>query len=361
MPTVYVDNDNSDYRSVGALIMSDGSVGAGWIGDSYDLLSYGDKVAVQMFDIPSGWSFNYWYDSYNDTILGYTNPYYFTVSKSYYHIIGYAKRAITYTITLNANGGSGGTTSVSGTGTSSPVSITMPTNVPSRTGYTFQGWSTSSSASSPSYYAGNTYSFSSSQTLYAVWKINTYTISYDANGGSGAPPSQTKTYNVTLTLSAIIPKREGYDFLGWSTSSTATSATYSAGGSFTSNASTKLYAVWRIKTYTISYDANGGSGAPPSQTKKYGTNLTLSTVIPTRDGYVFLGWSTDSSAISPSYSSGATYSKEDSVTLYAVWGAKEVQIFYGYNNSWVNCEAFYGYANAWKAAFISFGKDSSWK
>ncbi len=72
----------------------------------------------------------------------------------------------------------------------------------------------------------------------------TYTVSYNANGGSGAPSSQTKTHGTTLTLSSTVPTRSGYTFLGWSTSSTATSATYAAGGSYTSNSAATLYAVW---------------------------------------------------------------------------------------------------------------------
>jgi uncharacterized repeat protein (TIGR02543 family) len=88
---------------------------------------------------------------------------------------------------------------------------------------------------------------SSNITFYAVWQQNTattYTITYNANGGSGAPASQTKTHDLPLTLSSTIPTRPGYDFLGWSISNTATAPTYLAGGSFTANANTTLYAVW---------------------------------------------------------------------------------------------------------------------
>lgn len=73
-----------------------------------------------------------------------------------------------------------------------------------------------------------------------------YTVSFNANGGSGAPSSQTKWYGTTLTLSSTVPKRTGYNFLGWSTSSTATTATYKAGGSYTSNSAATLYAVWEL-------------------------------------------------------------------------------------------------------------------
>lgn len=72
-----------------------------------------------------------------------------------------------------------------------------------------------------------------------------YTIAFNANGGSGAPSSQTKWYGETLKLSTTKPTRSGYDFLGWATSSGATSASYAAGGNYTANSGTTLYAVWK--------------------------------------------------------------------------------------------------------------------
>lgn len=87
--------------------------------------------------------------------------------------------------------------------------------------------------------------------------LSTYTISYDANGGSGAPSKQTKWYGETLTLSSTKPTRPGYTFLGWSTSSTATKATYAAGASYTTNSAATLYAVWSEHCLTINYYANG--------------------------------------------------------------------------------------------------------
>lgn len=146
-----------------------------------------------------------------------------------------------------------------------------------------------------------------------------YTITYNANGGSGAPAAQTKYYGSTLTLSGTKPTRTGYSFLGWSTSATATSASYAAGASYTANASDTLYAVWKANTYTVAYNANGGSGAPASQTKTYGKTLTLSSVKPTRTYYNFKGWSTSSTATSAAYAAGASYTANAAMTLYAVW------------------------------------------
>lgn len=71
-----------------------------------------------------------------------------------------------------------------------------------------------------------------------------YTVSYDANGGSGAPAPQTKTQGVSLTVSDVVPTRSGYTFVGWAASPDATASAYSAGGRYTADASVVLYAVW---------------------------------------------------------------------------------------------------------------------
>lgn len=146
-----------------------------------------------------------------------------------------------------------------------------------------------------------------------------YTISYNANGGSGAPSSQTKWKDQALTLSSVKPTREGHAFLGWSTSSTATTATYSAGGSYTANAGATLYAVWKANTYPVTFNANGGTGGPSTQTKTYGTTLKLSTSKPTKEHYNFLGWGTAASATTVAYNPGDSYVLNAPLTLYAIW------------------------------------------
>lgn len=72
-------------------------------------------------------------------------------------------------------------------------------------------------------------------------------------------------------------------------------------------------------TYTVSYNANGGSGAPGNQTKTWGTNLTLSSTKPTKSGHNFIGWGTSASATTASYQPGGTYSSNSGITLYAIW------------------------------------------
>jgi len=84
----------------------------------------------------------------------------------------------------------------------------------------------------------------------------TYTISYNANGGTGAPSSQTKTYGITLTLSNTKPVKIGYPFLGWTINSNGTGTLYQPGGSFTTNANTTLYAKYSttLTNYTVYLD-----------------------------------------------------------------------------------------------------------
>ena len=145
-----------------------------------------------------------------------------------------------------------------------------------------------------------------------------HTVSYNANGGSGAPSSQTKWWGSILTLSRSTPTRTGHTFQGWATSASG-SVAYQPGGQYGLDQNVTLYAVWKANTYTVSYNANGGSGAPSSQTKTYGVTLTLSTTKPTRTNYNFKGWGTSAGSTSVAYASGASYTANTSITLYAVW------------------------------------------
>lgn len=147
-----------------------------------------------------------------------------------------------------------------------------------------------------------------------------WTVAFDANGGSGAPSSQTKWRDETLTLSSTKPTRTGYTFQGWATSASG-SVAYQPDASYTSNSALTLYAVWKANTWTVKFDANGGSGAPANQTKTYGVDLTLSTTKPTRALYNFMGWGTSSSSSSSSavYQPGDKYTANADITLYAVW------------------------------------------
>lgn len=186
-------------------------------------------------------------------------------------------------------------------------------------------------------YAGNTYYLKAT-----AWSGNTGTVvfsplkvpelRYNANGGSGAPSTQTDTNwlltSKNYTVSSTIPTRTNYTFLGWSTNSNATSAEYQPGSSIELDFNTDsltLYAVWRYNppatpsTYTLTYNANGGTGAPSSQSGA--TSYAISSTVPHRVGYTFLGWSTSSSDSSFTYIPGNTITLSSNTTLYASWQA----------------------------------------
>lgn len=178
-------------------------------------------------------------------------------------------------------------------------------------------------------------------TSFTIPALASYTIKYNANGGSNAPASQTKWYGKNLTLSSVKPTRAGYSFQGWALSLLEANAGtwyYQPGGTCAKNENLTLYAVWKANTYSVKYNANGGSGAPDNQTKTYGVALTLSSVIPTRANYNFLGWGTSASTSTVSYNAGSKYTSNANITLYAVWELAYVRPSI-YNFTAVRCDA----------------------
>lgn len=217
----------------------------------------------------------------------------------------------------------------------------LPT--PTRDGYTFLGWYTA--ATGGTQVTSTSTMGASDMTIYAQWKANTYTIKFNSNGGSGSMSNLSMTYGTATALTSNKFSRTGYTFAGWSTSSTASTATYTNGQSVSNLTSTaggtvNLYAVWKANTYTIKFNANGGSGTMPNLSMTYGTAKNLTTNAFTRPGYTFLGWSTSSTAYSPSYSDGAsvnnlTSTNGGSVTLYAVWEALKYKVTFDLNGGFV--------------------------
>ena len=213
--------------------------------------------------------------------------------------------------------------------------LTLSSNTPTRTGYTFQGWATSSSSTTVAYKAGASYTSNAALNLYAVWQINTWTVSYNNNGGTGTIANQTKTYGKALTLSNGSGfSKTGHTLKSWNTNSAGTGTTYNLGASYTGNAALPLYAVWQINTWTVTYNKNTADtveSMPSNQTKTYNQTLTLSSNIPVRIGYDFLGWATSASSTIVAYNPGASYTSNAGLTLYAIWQVKTYTIHFEKN------------------------------
>ena len=228
-------------------------------------------------------------------------------------------------------------------------SITSP-NIEKK-GYTIIGWNTNKNAITSIWNINTSKSISSSATYYPILKANTYTITLN---NQGATSSGTKKvyyqYNTTKTINGTTcyyytnsslttclsggyninkPSKTGYSFKGYYTSTNGSGTNYvNSSGTFINNAyktigDKTLYALWTPNTYTITYNANGGSGAPSSQSYTYDPNgnIYLSSDKPSKTGYTFMGWSENSSATSASFSPGQWWGTHNAnnYTLYAVW------------------------------------------
>lgn len=128
----------------------------------------------------------------------------------------------------------------------------------------------------------------------SITYVDRKTLTYDANGGTGAPEANTKIGSgVATTISSTVPTRANYTFLGWSTSSTATTATYQPGGSITITSNTTLYAVWKKNQITVSFHTGVDQDVLPDTSKKVdiGDYYDMEYYPDTRvNGYCFIGW-----------------------------------------------------------------------
>ena len=146
----------------------------------------------------------------------------------------------------------------------------IQSDVPSRQGYQFTGW----------YLDDTKYGFNAAvtgnMTLTAKWTANSYTITFDTNGGSAVAPI-TQDYGTDITAPAA-PTKTGYTFMGWEPEIPATMPAENM----------TITAKWRINQYTVTFDTDGGSAVAPI-TQDYGTTITAP-ADPTREGYTFIGW-----------------------------------------------------------------------
>ena len=158
---------------------------------------------------------------------------------------------------------------------------------------------------------------------YTIPARNRYSITYNANGGTGAPATQYYYYGYDTKLSTQIPTRTGYRFLGWSLSSTATSPSYSAGQSWSgyNAANYTLYAVWERIVLTVTFDAgyNGGTVQDADEvglTYFYGDRMGELPVAEKRN-YKFLGWNTQADGNGTMVSENTVVNV--SIRLYAIF------------------------------------------
>lgn len=369
-----------------------------WVADSYTITynkgaygigtntsenkSYGDTLILPSTPqfTRTGYIQTGWASDTAGTILLYDLGASFTENESLI-LYPYWSRNI-YTLTINPNGGS----MYNGANTTTDIFTTtfaygvktyignpfdgdyiINNNTPTRAGYTFNGFTFSNGSGqkntagatfywdgqSPEENAGScgvstdSYIFNGNYagdvTVTANWTGNTYTVKYNANGGTGTTASSSHVYGTAKALTANGFTQTGYSFTGWNTAANGTGTSYSdkqSVSTLTTGSEIELFAQWGQATYQVVFNTQGGiitSGNFDPKTYTIGAGYTLPTGTITKSGYVFLGWSKNSAATSATYSNGQSGTTDlgttgTTVTLYAIWRAKKFTIKYNANN-----------------------------
>jgi outer membrane protein OmpA-like peptidoglycan-associated protein len=236
------------------------------------------------------------------------------------------------TVTFLANGGRGTMSSEEANG---PAALTLNDFV--RKGFTFVGWNTLANGSGVSYANGGLYPFSTSGTLFARWKKGKApdrTLTFLANGGKGAMRSEIE--NAPTVISADRFHRAGYTFLDWNTKPNGSGQRLAPGTTYPFTKSLILYAQWKKITKAptkkptkkptkapkkpsqeVTFAANGGTGSMTPERHDGPAVLTPNDF--RRSGYTFAQWNTRPNGSGSTYTNGARYSFDASVTLYAEW------------------------------------------
>ena len=242
----------------------------------------------------------------------------------------------TYSVAYDGNGNDSGSAPVDTAKYAAGASATVAANSGSlaKAGFAFDGWNAAKDGSGTAYAPDAKLTIASANvTLYAKW-AKLYTVTYDANGGSGSVPTDSTGYRadgiVTVKGNTGGLALSGYSFAGWNSKANGTGTAYTAGETFKiGSANATLYAVWtKLPTYTVTYDKNGAtSGSAPTDTTAYLAGATVyvpdNTGSLALSGYKFAGWNAEkdgSGAVT--YTAGESFAMgSKDVTLYAKWTA----------------------------------------
>ncbi|RJE87418.1 hypothetical protein D3P07_13825, partial [Paenibacillus sp. 1011MAR3C5] len=263
-------------------------------------IAYDDKVASPANPSKAGHTFAGWY-----TNSGLTTAWNFGTGLVKENLTLYAKwTANTYKVSFQSNGGS----AVAAQTIAYDGKIVSPTN-PSKAGHTFGGWYTNSGLTTA--WNFGTGLVKGNMTLYAKWTVETYTVSFQSNGGS-AIAVQTIAYDGKVA-SPTNPSKAGHTFAGWYTNSGLTTAWNFGTGLVKENLT--LYAKWTANTYKVSFQSNGGS-AVAAQTIAYDGKIASPTN-PSKAGHTFVNWYKDEKLTTLWVFATDVVTEE--ITLYAGW------------------------------------------
>ena len=248
---------------------------------------------------------------------------------------------VTYTVTYNGNGHTGGSVPSDTNSYEQNSTVTVRSNAGGlvKTGYTFMGWNTQPDGKGVSYSGGDIFQvLSVNVTLYAIWNQDpTFTVTYDGNGHTGGTiPIDNLLYqeNATVTVKENIGSlvKNGYTFAGWNTSLDGSGTNYNPAATFTmGSTNVTLYAKW-LPTYNVIYNGNGNTdGSIPVDSLNYQKNEVVFVKDNTgglaKTGYTFVGWNTAADGSGESFNPGSTFSMGSmNSTLFAQWGKNSTKV-----------------------------------
>lgn len=236
-----------------------------------------------------------------------------------------------YVITITYNGNGATSIPIESQTKEYGIPITIKEDIPERTGYEFKGWGTSLNSTTAEYNGGEIYSEDNDLTLYAIWSLGKYTITYKNTQDAPNPnPTQYTTVLASIVLKNL--EKEGYEFKGWYTDSSCESQ-YRIYTIHTEIArDLTLYASWAITGNIINYNGNSTNNdvtnLPTFQVKVQGKPAIIKNDVPERKGYTFVGWALSPESTIVSYKAGDTYTENKNLTLYAIWSLKTYTITY---------------------------------
>jgi uncharacterized repeat protein (TIGR02543 family) len=258
---------------------------------------------------------------------------------------------LTYTVTYNGNGATGGTVPIDTTNYEQGQSFYVLGNTGNlvQTNFSFTGWNTMANGSGTTYYPGAPYTMGSSNlTLYAMWTANpTYTVTYNRNGATGGTvPIDTTNYEQEQTVTVLGNSgnliQTGYTFAGWNTMADGSGTTYTPGQTFMIGSSNvTLYVMWNYSVSGIvTYYGTGLSGVSVMLRIAASTIYTTTTdingnytlvgpkngeigyyILPSLAGYTFSPWEININMNSP-YATGQNFAAVSTIYQFATkWGS----------------------------------------
>jgi uncharacterized repeat protein (TIGR02543 family) len=287
----------------------------GTVGAPSKTVTFG--AAVDTLPVPErpGYAFSGWHTEQNGKGTQYTAT---TVYSDTSNIMLYAKwTGISYTLTFNLQGGTGGTQSKTVT-VGTPVGR-LP--VPVRISYTFDGWYTQQNGNGTKYTDTTVYSTPSNTTLYAKWTGVSYTLTFNPQGGTVGASNKTVTFGAAVDTLPV-PERPGYTFDGWYTQQNGSGVEYTDTTVYSIMSNITLYAKWTGVSYTLTFNPQGGTVNTPSKAVTFGA-VVGTLPVPEHPDYTFDGWYTMQNGGGARYTENTVYSDTSSLTLYAKWTERE--------------------------------------